>query len=564
MWQTVVDKRKSCKNKEYTSNHLTEQQVKSLLRSFKTTACTNHEFHDKRSCPHYHDKVHDGRRDPYTVEESTNPYEKMYHPCVFRTTLCDYAERSCPFGSVCARTHSLLERRNRLLEHEYLGQCHTTSPGHRLTLTSYLPEEQDYTKMALHIWKQEGLTPGTKFIHVPPHWWFLMSTSNKVLLYAQECAFEEGMCTISLCDKRQGLIAKGIHLAEVTMRVNNLFLGPNKHFVIQRKKYNKRVLQLIQNGLKNGNHPEFSSPRAYLDVELNKSSLRVAAVESHGESALRTADRVFEMVNFWIRTKGYNQTWTCGCCLEERVSGEGLVCPNGHFFCSVGPEEEQCFASAVRSQVNQIRSRKHAVECSQCGAPYDNQVVARHLPLVIWDTVLNAVVSKQVEELQRQFDERLRKKMEEFMANYGNASTALQLKAQSEAKFIRNNVLNLCCPHCKIAYIEFEGCMALKCSSCSGNFCGYCHAKVETSQGAHEHVRQCLMNITPTSSYYANKNQIQEAQKQYRTRTLKKHLRSQKKDLQNAIIIELKQDLDDLGIRPEALFEFGNLHGEVF
>ena len=67
------------------------------------------------------------------------------------------------------------------------------------------------------------------------------------------------------------------------------------------------------------------------------------------------------------------------------------------------------------------------------------------------------------------------------------------------------------------------------------------------------------MNDTPDGSYYATPEQIKEAQRKYRTREIKSFLRKHKKDLQNAIVIELQKDLEDLNIKPEALFELGNL-----
>ena len=67
------------------------------------------------------------------------------------------------------------------------------------------------------------------------------------------------------------------------------------------------------------------------------------------------------------------------------------------------------------------------------------------------------------------------------------------------------------------------------------------------------------MNETDNGSYYAKPDSIREAQKRYRTRKLKTFLRKHKKNIQNAIIIELKDDLTSLDIKQEALFELGNL-----
>lgn len=78
-----------------------------------------------------------------------------------------------------------------------------------------------------------------------------------------------------------------------------------------------------------------------------------------------------------------------------------------------------------------------------------------------------------------------------------------------------------------VADAEFDGCMALKCSSCKENFCGYCHKACADSGGTHNHVRECDANLTSNGSYYATATQIKEAQRRYRVKMLKRFLRSQ-------------------------------------
>ena len=72
------------------------------------------------------------------------------------------------------------------------------------------------------------------------------------------------------------------------------------------------------------------------------------------------------------------------------------------------------------------------------------------------------------------------------------------------------------------------------------------------------------MNETQNGSYYATAEEIERAQRLYRTRKIKKFLRHFKKDLQNAIVIELGSDLQDVGIQPNALFEVGNIQDEIY
>ena len=192
---------------------------------------------------------------------------------------------------------------------------------------------------------------------------------------------------------------------------------------------------------------------------------------------------------------------------------------------------------------------------------------AFHLPSEVWDDVRKALIDKEVKQqheiLSREFDERLEARVREQFEKYATDSDVLKYEAQREVLAIRNTILNLCCPHCKTAYFEFTGCMALQCQTCKGNFCGYCHKPCATSGGTHEHVRQCLLNETSNGSYYAAEKEIVSAQRRYRTRELRKYLGRFKKDLKNTIVIELGRELNVLGIRPAALFEFGNLQGNV-
>jgi predicted TIM-barrel fold metal-dependent hydrolase len=72
------------------------------------------------------------------------------------------------------------------------------------------------------------------------------------------------------------------------------------------------------------------------------------------------------------------------------------------------------------------------------------------------------------------------------------------------------------------------------------------------------------MNETNNGSYYATDEEVKRAQCRYKTREIKKFLQKQgKKELQNAIVIELAKDLHDVGIQPDALFELGNLHDDI-
>ena len=86
------------------------------------------------------------------------------------------------------------------------------------------------------------------------------------------------------------------------------------------------------------------------------------------------------------------------------------------------------------------------------------------------------------------------------MNDKGNA---IQRQAQVLARKVRNETLNLSCPHCQTVYAEFDGCMAVVCASCGRYFCGYCH--VATAGDAHPHVLVCSMN--PNKTHFGNQEE---------------------------------------------------------
>lgn len=61
---------------------------------------------------------------------------------------------------------------------------------------------------------------------------------------------------------------------------------------------------------------------------------------------------------------------------------------------------------------------------------------------------------------------------------------------QNELEFIRENICTLKCPHCNIAFVDFEGCCAIQCS-CSKFFCALCLQGFDTDKDCHDHVLMC-------------------------------------------------------------------------
>jgi len=556
--------------------------IRRFLMTFKTQPCQNDEPHDFRLCEKYHSRASDQRRNPYLTyytpggdgEEGTvwNATERMYHPTVFRTSLCKRGT-TCNFGKLCAHAHSSHQLRNSQIQRQkYSQEAPLLTAKKPSTLTSVfesaLPKRKNFGNIVKETWERLDLTPTSLFLPLEDHLCFVLKRSEAMLDKIRESALEAGLGTVVMAKyrERSGLKVKGMDPHEIKTRILSILSAPSSHYVSERRNFGERVIETIRRL----DPKEISiSDNVLLQCD-DSGGLRVTAVQQksqQGGSARSLLRQTMEKLEFWIHRSGLDSFFTCICCFDSFNSDQGIQCPHGHFCCSVGEDpSQQCFAMAVNAQIIQLHTREdNRLLCPECNAPYDKRNVAQNLPDAVFESFEQAVVdsrvAKQVDELNAAFDERLHTKVQEVLANYGKADNILRHQAQKYAKDARDTVLNLCCPNpnCRQVYVDFTGCMALQCASCNQNFCAYCHNTTADARGAHTHVRECLMNETQNGSYYATPEQIRDAQRRYRTREIKRFLRRHKKALQNAIIIELEQDLNDLGIQREALFELGNL-----
>lgn len=144
--KTVDQRRRSSSRQE--SNDWSEEKVHSFLSTFKTKQCTRvSEGHDPRLCPHFHTDS-DKRRNPYVVDydvdDHKNAFEKMYHPLLFKTSMC--RNSPCDFGSQCAHAHSTTELRAT----GAAAQSFTSVPvlkRQKPHLASFMPVVQQFVSM---------------------------------------------------------------------------------------------------------------------------------------------------------------------------------------------------------------------------------------------------------------------------------------------------------------------------------------------------------------------------------------------------------------------------------
>jgi hypothetical protein len=403
--------------------------------------------------------------------------------------------------------------------------------------------------------------------------WFLLTSSSQFFSFLQELALKEGLTQLEIRNNCWGDGEFGIAIRgnketrdDVIVQIATyLFDPPAKFFVEETKSYSKRVVTKLSEKPRSEIYETILgkfSDRAF--IEFYEDKIMICASNHPYDVGKQIVFNVFEKLTFWVKQEGHDKFIDCCCCMDSYNHDEGVLCAKGHFYCG---GIDGCIGAMVQEQLQRIQHQENVIICSICETSIDTQSLAPFLPETTWseleETRIDSKVKVRTQQLSHDFDKRLEGRIEEFMGEYGSLDGRIKLEARRHAKYAQDVIMNLKCPHCSTPYAEFDGCMAIQCGTCKKSFCGYCHHGTETARGAHDHVRECLVNDTNNGSYYATPEQVKVAQRKHRTRELKKFLQPMKMDIQNATVLELERDLEYHDIEKAALFEFGNLQLEM-
>lgn len=597
-----------------------EEQIRSRVRTFKTTVCNLGRLcADGHACPKCHeweDLKLVRRRDPFSVWYEAEQcddikqdgscgrgdlcpfahtqFEVMYHPARWAHVECKDG-RMCRRNAHCAFAHSAEEQAlardiEREWEQHWAGDigAKTVSSSGALRLAPRLlhefivrQEQQELlTEMPRIVFGGSMSQPASaaslpaRFIELNSLEELAVRTSRALWRSLEDTA-ARNLCTLvcfqaeqagPVCLRLQGNSAQHA-LADVERQLKRN--PPAGVFVHASATFPQVAVERVRNDLEHEGQRAFNEgdDSVWVTANVELGTVVVRALNDgrpRRAGQLNAAQQTLNRIRFWLRKAGYDKTFQCASCLDD-FSGEDVVqCSQGHAFCTDSTAEDGCFGRLLSTSLATIQASAGQLLCPLCRVPFETQQVAAHVSSGTWATlqgaVLDAHATKRYTELQIEFDARLRQKINELLASYeASHESALKATASAAATEARNSVLNLMCPKCKAVYAEFDGCMALQCTSCRAHFCAYCHKACANSSGAHQHVRECDMNLTAVGSFYADKNAIKDAQRRYRVKALKKFLRSgafKTSELQNAIVLELSRDLSQLGIDVGALLQF--------
>jgi hypothetical protein len=199
---------------------------------------------------------------------------------------------------------------------------------------------------------------------------------------------------------------------------------------------------------------------------------------------------------------------------------------------------------------------KKAKLCIKCRHPecsgdswLDIAALTRHLAEDGFRAYLGAREAVQVGEALQEQEERHTKNVRELEEQMQKLAVGKDRAVLQGRKKITEDILTLKCPrqHCRQAFVDFEGCFALKCGACTFAFCAYCLQ--DCGRDAHRHVANCQYNIAPGKDVFASVQVFERAQRERRTRLLKEHLAHHvEAGVRGALIEAMERDLADLGI----------------
>ena len=187
----------------------------------------------------------------------------------------------------------------------------------------------------------------------------------------------------------------------------------------------------------------------------------------------------------------------CLVCFEkELLSADGFECTaSKHFVC----KKNGCFAQIVKDQsacIAHFKANGCKIRCTfpGCGEVVEDHAVSTYAGEDGFGAFLRAKLAANEEKVVSDYEERLR-----TLRAQVEREVLAGLSHQTEQLRHRNHIievlLTIKCPNprCQAVCIldkDFDECFALRCSSCTTNFCGWCLRDFGAGD-AHGHVLSC-------------------------------------------------------------------------
>ncbi|CAK9013451.1 unnamed protein product [Durusdinium trenchii] len=201
-----------------------------------------------------------------------------------------------------------------------------------------------------------------------------------------------------------------------------------------------------------------------------------------------------------------------------------------HFVCDgcLQSLAQSCAQAAVYTQ----RRREGRIQCPvpSCNcAPYSHQALAAHLTHASFDAYLQAMF-----------------KVVEAEALASTAFDTTTEWVELLRRHVVEDILTFKCQACGQAFVDFDGCFALRCSRCHAGLCAWCGKSCENQTVAHDHVRSCPF-APHQDQLYGSQEQFQSVSRERRLERLNRFLTTVERGTRHRLLSVLQKDLEDLG-----------------
>lgn len=271
--------------------------------------------------------------------------------------------------------------------------------------------------------------------------------------------------------------------------------------------------------------------------ELNKLLPRMGRI---GQDEYATRKKLLE-------ARGLETKLDCNVCFAEYSSLEGIRCANNHFMCNECFGGDDAYVSSVCDDALGKGCLKVKCCIPECDFAFEHHDVCHHL---------GAQAFRKFDEAGKRLREQ--KALEEEKQRLEDEVKRESRKSEEERKIngakhkIINDILTLTCPRCKAAFVDFDGCFALKCRSCPCGFCAGCLQDCDSD--AHHHVSRCRVchetDTAMTDRFYGSFEHFERIHRKRRKKLLEEFLKQpDMRELAGKLVQALRANLEDHGLQ---------------
>lgn len=179
------------------------------------------------------------------------------------------------------------------------------------------------------------------------------------------------------------------------------------------------------------------------------------------------------------------------------------------------------------------------------GSPYPDACLARAVSAHTFEQYnrvrIRLLEEQKMQELEGEMNSRIQTEL-----NVLRELDEQRRKIRVACHHINEEILTCKCPRetCRQAFIDFEGCFALKCSRCSCGFCAWCF--LDCGEDAHAHVRTCASKPQGADTYFGSVAEFQGAVQRHQRALLKVYFRTLDPSTQAAVKQEMHAQLCEI------------------